>query len=359
MPMRINCPNCGKQFSAWDDLVGKSVECPKCHQKTVIGSPNEALESPPATKSTVKPAAPSTPLPAQPIKGRTSPSAVPQSAKPAAVSPIAGKSPSAAKHAVPPPPPRATPLSKAAPITAPRPRTSPDLDDDDSLPNGCPNCNATMKPNDDLCDACGYHLVLKKVIDISDMPKRNQSVGFERLLKEQLHDPESTSNTLLWVKIVGSLFLVGILFMCLGKWWWVGVLVAAGIGGLYWMKQRQQAADGPAGSEVNRDPVSLFVWSILLTVQRVIGWRKLEWPFPKARLLILCDPSFNDAELAGLERLNDLEAMDLQGTGITDAALDHLRPLKQLRFLVLRRTNVTTSAAQRLQQDLPKTMIWF
>ena len=59
------------------------------------------------------------------------------------------------------------------------------------------------------------------------------------------------------------------------------------------------------------------------------------------------------------ERLNDLEAMDLEGTGITDAGLDHLRPLKQLRFLVLRRTKVTTSGVQRLQSDLRKTLIWY
>src|SRR5687768_4464761 len=81
MPMRIVCPNCGKQFSAWDDLVGKAVECPKCHQKTVIGGPNEALETPvpakPANKAANKPSAPPAPGPIPSGKGRQGPTAQP------------------------------------------------------------------------------------------------------------------------------------------------------------------------------------------------------------------------------------------------------------------------------------------
>ena len=216
-----------------------------------------------------------------------------------------------------------------------------------------------MAPNDDLCDACGYHLVLKKVIDISDMPKRNRATGFERVLQEQLHDPHSASNTLLWGKILGSAVLLLVLFLCLGQWWWVGVLLAAAVGGWYWTKQRQRAAEGQPGSEINRDPISVALWSVMLVVQRMIGWRKMEWPFPKARLLVLCDPAFNDEELANLDNLNELEAMDLEGTGISDEGLDALRPMKQLRYLVLRKTKVTNSGAQRLQQDLPKTLVWY
>lgn len=372
MPMRIVCPNCGKQFSAWDDLVGKAVECPKCHQKTVIGGPNEALETPapakPASKPSNKPVVPPAPGSVPAGQGRVNPAAQPAarqknstSLPPAPLPPSPNARPAAGKpvptrQAAPPVPPRATPAART--VSPRQPVTAPDHDDDDSLPNGCPNCNATMAPNDDLCDHCGYHLVLKKVIDISDMPKKNTATGFERIFKEQLNDPESTSHTLLWIKIAGSLFLLLILYLVLGKWWWIGVLVIAGAGGLYWMKLRQQSADAQTGS-VNRDPVSLVIWSMLLTIQRVIGWRKMEWPFPKARSLTLCDPAFNDDELDGLERLNELEAMDLEGTGITDEGLEPLRPLKQLRYLVLRRTQVSPGAAQRLQQDLPKTLIWF
>jgi DNA-directed RNA polymerase subunit RPC12/RpoP len=351
MPMRITCPNCGKQFSAWDDLVGKAVECPKCHQKTVIAGPNAALETPPpaprgrpAEQKSVQKPVQKPPVPAPPPKpqGVTSP-------KPPKNPPVVSNPRSPVT-----PPPAASSPPKVATTKISRPVPEPNFDDDESLPNGCPNCNATMAPNDDLCDACGYHLVLKKVIDISDMPKKNQSTGFERLLKEQLHDPESTANTMLWFKIAASLICVVILFVCLGRWWWVGVLILAGIGGLLWMKRRSHGGD----ESVNHDPLSAVIWTILLGIQRVLGWRKLQWPFSKARSLILNDPAFNDKELSTLDRLSDLEALDLEGTGITDASLENLRPLKQLRFLVLRKTQVTPAVAQKLQQDLPKTMIW-
>ena len=36
MPIRVVCKHCGKQFSAWDDLIGKAVKCPKCQQQLEI-----------------------------------------------------------------------------------------------------------------------------------------------------------------------------------------------------------------------------------------------------------------------------------------------------------------------------------
>jgi hypothetical protein len=89
-----------------------------------------------------------------------------------------------------------------------------------------------------------------------------------------------------------------------------------------------------------------------------VGWRKMEWPFARATALTMTDPSFTDEELGELDRLADFEALDLEGTGISDEGLQHLRGLKRLRFLVLRRTQVTASAVQKLQNDLPRTMIW-
>lgn len=379
MPMRITCPHCGKQFSAWEELAGQTVRCPKCQQPTVIAGPNEALAAPPTGRST----APQLPLkapptvPLKPTTNRSVPGGRPAEAAPGERR-AGTPAPPPAKKAIPvppstlrsagaphsPTPPRAAPsapptvLPKPGSISTARTASPHDFDDDDSLPNGCPNCNATLPPHEDLCDACGYHLILKKVIDIRDMPKRNQATGMERLLHDQLHDPESASNTLLWAKIVGCVFALGVLWMCLGRWWWVGVLISAGMGGLYWMKRRARQAERQTGSSINDNPISQVAWMLLLVVQRAAGWRKLEWPFPRSRSLILRDPAFHDRELAGLDGLRDLEAMDLEGTGITDEALQHLRPLKQLRFLVVRRTQVTPIAARQLQQDLPQAMIW-
>lgn len=217
-----------------------------------------------------------------------------------------------------------------------------------------------MEPNDDLCDACGYHLVLKKVIDISDMKKPNKTTGFERLFQEQLHESDSSRNTLLLMKVVGAVVLVGLMFLCLGAWWWVGVLVVAAGGAFYWASYRKRAAAAASDeSTVNQDPLSAALWSLLLSLQRIAGWRKLTWPFPCAAALALRDATFGDDELEELNGLGDIEALDLEGTGITNEGLRHLKGLKRLRFLVVRRTKITPAAARRLQLDLPQAMIWY
>jgi hypothetical protein len=218
-------------------------------------------------------------------------------------------------------------------------------------------CNAPMQPNDDLCDACGYHLILKKVIDISDMKKRSSATGFERMLEGQLHDSETSRGALLWMKLVAVLFLLGMMFLCLGRFWWIGVLAAGAGWAFYWVRSRSHAQES-GQSQVNQDPLSSLLWSALLVLQRTMGWRRLEWPFPKARALTLCDPKFTDDQLSELKGLDELEVLDLEGTGITDAGLEHLRGGKELRFLVLRRTGVTPAGASRVQRDLPQALIW-
>jgi hypothetical protein len=217
-----------------------------------------------------------------------------------------------------------------------------------------------MEPKDDLCNACGYHLILKKVIDISDMKQPSRTTGFERMLEGQLHESESSANAMLWVKIVACFALVIVFFLCLGAWWWVGVLAVAGGGALYWTSQRKKASRAAAGeSTINQDPLAGIVWSILLGIERIIGWRQAGWPFRSVKSLTLTDPAFHDGELPDLSGLAELEALDLEGTSVSDEGLRHLRDLKQLQFLVVRRTKVTPDGAQRLQRDLPKCLIWY
>jgi hypothetical protein len=259
------------------------------------------------------------------------------------------------------PRPAAGPARPAPPNSARTPSLpTPQLAGDDSLPIGCPRCNARMEANDDLCNACGYHLILKKVIDISDMKQRSRATGFERMLEGQLHESETSASAMLWLKIVGCIGLVVVLFLCLGAWWWVGVLAVAGGGALYWSTYRKKAAQSAAGeSTVNKDPVAGLIWSILLGIERIIGWRQLTWPFKAVKSLTLTDPSFHDGELPDLSGLNELEALDLEGTGVSDEGLRYLSNLKQLQFLVIRRTKVTSDGASRLQRDLPNCLVWY
>ncbi len=234
-----------------------------------------------------------------------------------------------------------------------------DLDDSDALPYACPQCHQSMPSDEDLCDRCGYHRVLKRRIDISDgINKPDKSVGFERLFKGQLADAESAESTLLMIKVVGGVVAAGILFVCLGKWSVVLVAIAAA-GYFYWKKKQSLTAGDADPSAVNRDVASTFLWTIALTVQRAAGWRVAAWPFPTTKALTLHDPTFTDQDLSDVEDLARYETLDLEGTQLSNAGLEQLAQMKHLRYVVVRRTKVTVAGIQRLQQALPKVCIWF
>jgi hypothetical protein len=235
----------------------------------------------------------------------------------------------------------------------PQRRTLDDLEEP-KLP--CPNCRAPLAINEDLCDACGYHTILKKVLDLNGVNTRDSSTGFERAIKGQISESETPESALLWVKLVAGFFLVLFVLLCFGRWGLAAAVTCALAYAVYrfvWAPKR-----GEAGSELNRDPVSIACWTGMLFLQRAVGWRLPRWPFPKTRSLSLRDPAFSDDDLEELDGLADVQTLDFEGTKISDGGLIHLCDSKQLRFLVLRRTRVTTGGVTKLQRALPEVWIW-
>jgi Leucine-rich repeat (LRR) protein len=53
----------------------------------------------------------------------------------------------------------------------------------------------------------------------------------------------------------------------------------------------------------------------------------------------------------------NLEALNLQGTKLTDAGLVHLKGLANLQTLDLKGTQVTDAGVKSLQQQIPKVKI--
>ena len=332
MPIRVVCKHCGKQFSAWDDLIGKVVKCPKCQQEMVVYSGNEALGEP------------AKPAPAQASRPSAAP---PATTKPVATRPVAPPVPPVPKRVTPP----ATTGSSAYAVD--------DLDDSEELPYACPHCHRSMPADEDLCDHCGYHRVLKRRIDISEgIKKPDKSVGFERLFRGQLSDADSAESTLLMIKVVGGLMAAAFLFVC-HPWSWF-VAVAAGAGYFYYRQKKRAPTAGDADpSAVNQDVASTFLWTLVLSFQRTVSWRVPVWPFRTTKALTLHDSTFTDHDLADVEELSSYETLDLEGTQVSNAGLEQLQKMKQLRNLVVRRTNVTVAGVQRLQQALPKACIWY
>jgi hypothetical protein len=275
--------------------------------------------------------------------------------KPQAVSPKPTSSPApVATPLVPQSPRAAVGNPKQAAPTA----DQEDCDDREDLPFGCPNCNAAMEPNDDLCNACGYHLILKKVIDMEGVHRPDTATGFDRAVKKHLVDPDSTTNTLLWFKMGGLFFLVLVCFVCLGAWGLLigAVLVVAYL--IYSARLRIKAEDNP-DAHIERDPIAAIMWTAMLSMQRMFGWRSLEPPFGALRVLTLRNESFTNDDLGQVEDLKKLQVLDLEGTGITDGGLSHLKGRKKLRFLVIKNTGVTAAGVERLQQSIPTAWIWY
>ena len=355
MPIRITCRHCGKSFSAWDDLIGKSVQCPKCQQSMIVPTADGGA---PASSESSRGSAPA-PVPSsrpQPI-GKPRPTqsrpVTPQAVSPKPPRPKAPPAP--VEPSLVPKPPPATPPVKPTEASS---KNIKDFEDREDLPFGCPNCNAAMEPDDDLCNACGYHLILKKVIDMEGVNRPDTSTGFDRVIKKHLDESTSTANMLLWAKMGGLFVLVLVCFVCLRLWGLaIGTVLVVGYF-IYRAQLRIKAEDNP-DAHIEVDPIAAIMWSSMLSFQRMFGWRSLEPPFGGLRVLTLRNGSFSNDDLGQVEDLKQLQVVDLEETGITDAGLSHLKGRKKLRFLVLKNTAVTTAGVERLQQSIPAAWIWY
>ena len=79
---------------------------------------------------------------------------------------------------------------------------------------------------------------------------------------------------------------------------------------------------------------------------------------PTTRGLFLFNNNITDRGLVHLRYLKELETLDLRrNPGITDAGLVHLEGLSNLKNLHLIKTGVTPVGVSKLQQKLPKTKI--
>ncbi len=149
MPISLTCGDCEHEFSAWDDLAGRTVQCPKCKASVLVGgevdeseweeedeSEEDDFNLAPAEESLI-----ATPLATLP----TTDDLTGEAAQPPS----------------------------------------------DGPPTECPKCGAGLSDGM-LCDACGYNVQLKRVIH-SDVEtfEANPDIGFKRWFNSQLAEVES------------------------------------------------------------------------------------------------------------------------------------------------------------------------
>jgi hypothetical protein len=74
--------------------------------------------------------------------------------------------------------------------------------------------------------------------------------------------------------------------------------------------------------------------------------------------LFLAGTNVTDAGLENLKSMSELRALYLDRTKVTDAGLENLKELNQLHGLWLAGTQVTDAGVKKLQQALPNCKIW-
>jgi len=397
--MKTICPRCGQSITAMAEWVGSFVNCPKCGKKVLIAGATDAdpekLKEPDSQKSKAKPAEPKESTakatsPKQPPPAKTGPqekrppgtkskdpfnyddddddfrltpaeqrpkAAVveddfrlsPEESRPKPETLLESSLPPASKPA--PGRPKPKPSSPAA--GAPKSPTRPPLPSPakhKTAEEPCPNCGAQLPPDGMLCVECGYHLVLKRVLqaDLRDMELDGAS-GFQRWMNKQIAEGESVTG-MLWILHAVLLVIaiaIGLMFSPIG-WWVVGPAYAVYFLLVIWIqKSKVYLRLGDS------------VWNWMLRRHQRRGWREASPPFRKRNAFVSHDREFNDQALGEVPNMEELEVLDLQGTGITDAALYHIQYCAALKYAVLRGTKVTAQGAKRLQVMKPDLYIWF
>jgi len=76
-------------------------------------------------------------------------------------------------------------------------------------------------------------------------------------------------------------------------------------------------------------------------------------PLSHLKSLSLAGSNLTDAGLARLESIKSLESLDLEGTRVSDAGLSHLKNLPRLKVVLLGRTLVSARGARDLRRARP------
>jgi len=221
--------------------------------------------------------------------------------------------------------------------------------------SNCINCHAPLPQGSNICPSCGRE---QPAIEI-----KKEQQGYQGWFREQLSE-DTSPVTVLFL----ALGLCGILmFLCvsyvmvehkdyvilLGIAIVAPIFMVAAIVGFIASKQRRAHETWMASvTRVGRP------WALTLIFLRALNWRQLGVPFSARKVLDRRDMAFTDHDLLQTEGLNDFQAMDLEGTQVSDEALQYLHKMPNLQFIVLLRTNVTAEGVRKLQASRQALWIW-
>lgn len=212
----------------------------------------------------------------------------------------------------------------------------------------CPKCGAAVADAKSMCARCGFHPALNRQLDnreVVDDDAESEPTGFQLWLRNHLEEGESTKSILIGVAVLGGLLLIlmiGAMCAIFGASmivFAVAVVIAV-------------ALIAVAAAYAKN------AWNVVLFAARLIGWRSFASRLRKPRVLDLRKEKATDDSLLEEKELAECVVLDLQGTDVSDAGLVYLTGFRQLRFVVLRKTNATAAGVKKLQQSMPRLWIW-
>lgn len=224
----------------------------------------------------------------------------------------------------------------------------------------CPSCGQALPTEEMLCKSCGYHKKLQRRIRINDtVEDEERPSGFRLWLENSLSEGTSVQGVLLLAcGLALGLLLIGAItaFVAIGFWALlfippivvvavILIVLAAGSG-----RKQESGITGWA---------QRLVWDAMLLLLRLTRWQICSWPPGTTVVKTVRDPAFDDDALAELEGLDQSRVLDLDPCNLTDEGIGYLTAFPQLRFIVLRKSQVSEEAVRRLQRTIPSAWIWY
>jgi RNA polymerase subunit RPABC4/transcription elongation factor Spt4 len=225
-----------------------------------------------------------------------------------------------------------------------------ELNKETAVAGRCPNCHGLLGTSADLCTLCGYHFGLKRTLTAEEEPDE-QDLGLRRAMRRSLNDDAS----LVHVSILAHVTLVviaGFFYIQFTILRWV--LIPLFIG---YVAFRVADLLG-RGRYIRR--AERFVWLRLLQLIRAIGWRDPRRPSKRLKVMQATGGSFDDEKMLAAEpKLAGFDAIDLNGSAISDDGLAALFGKPNLRYIVLLNTKISYESVIRLQRNHQDAWIWW
>ena len=212
----------------------------------------------------------------------------------------------------------------------------------------CGKCERMIGSDDIQCPHCGYNKRIGRKLDASDFDPYHGTFGFDRYLMTHTQD-QNPGGLMLWFHVFIA-FCALVVMLVVRSW----SLVVGPILIVCYVVYRVHA-NKTCAFQKGKGVLPKF----LLLYNRLNKWKGFtDGATLAGTILSRRSNSFTDNSLAAIEEVEQLQILDIAGSGITDNGIRYLVKFNNLRGLVVTGCEVSHEALNELQQNLPAVCIW-